>query len=82
MIYVCSEARFRGKEGPEGGGGERRGEMAGLAVFVRLIRQLDRGEDGKICGYSQASQKVEGCGGAEEKMGSRGAGGFGLEILI
>ena len=46
--YVCSGAHFRRGRGAEGGGGEGRGEMAGLAVFVRLIRQLDRGEDGEI----------------------------------
>ena len=46
MTYVCSGTRFRGAGGPEGGGGE---EMAGLAVFVRLIRQSDREEDGKMC---------------------------------
>lgn len=45
--------------------------MAGL-VFFRLLRQLDPGEDGEICGHSRANQKVEGSGGAGEKMGSRG----------
>jgi len=36
--YISSGARFQGRRCPREGKGEGRGEMAGLAVFVGLVR--------------------------------------------
>jgi len=46
--HVSSRGDFRWRRSPRGEVGEGKGEMAGLAVVVQLIRWLTRGEDERV----------------------------------
>ena len=76
MNEVHSDLRWELFSRKERSGKRRRGEgedgwTCCFCPADKTVRSRHGSED--ICGYLRASQKVEGCGGAGEKMGSRGA---------